>query len=36
LAHLHSHPLGLDCAWVVIGVAALKYHNPRTSGGIFL
>jgi hypothetical protein len=34
--YLYSHPLGSNCAWVVIGVAALNYHNPRTSGGIFL
>jgi len=36
LAHLHSHPLGSYCGWVVIGVAAFIYHNPRASGGIFL
>ncbi len=32
LAHFYSHPLGLQCDWVVIGVAPITYYNPLQFG----
>jgi hypothetical protein len=35
LAHLHSHPLGWFCDWVVIGLTPFTYHNPPNFGWVF-